>query len=249
MHIDRRYIQTQVDFATDDLQTMRGARRYQAHVLSLLRPYIGRRVLEVGSGIGTTTKTLVELAELVVGIEPNPSSVAHLSEAVGRHPRFQLHACHLEECDRAQLIGARFDTVLCVNVLEHIEDDGAALAGFAEIVAPANGHVLIFVPAVEAAYGPLDAALGHHRRYSKRSLARLFERAGLELRVLKYTNPVGLLAWLVYAYVSRRTAHSSGQIALFETLVAPWALPLERLAPVPIGLSLVAVGRHRRRSA
>jgi 2-polyprenyl-3-methyl-5-hydroxy-6-metoxy-1,4-benzoquinol methylase len=246
MHIDRRYIQTQVRFATDDLHTMRDARRYQAHLFSMFRPFIGSRVLEVGSGIGTTTQALVEVADLVVGIEPNRSSVAHLRETVGSHPRFELHDCHLEECDRAQLVAARFDTVLCVNVLEHIEDDAEAVQLFAEIAAPANGHVLIFVPAVEAVYGPLDAALGHHRRYCKRSLARLFDRAGLHLEVMKYTNPVGLLAWMIYTYVTRRAAHSAHQIALFETLVAPWALPLERIVPVPVGLSLFAVGRPRR---
>jgi 2-polyprenyl-3-methyl-5-hydroxy-6-metoxy-1,4-benzoquinol methylase len=248
MHIDRRFIQTQVRFATDDLHTMREARRYQAHVFSLLRPYIGSRVLEVGSGIGTTTRELIPLADHVVGIEPNRSSAEHIHQTVGRHPKFELHTCHFEECDRRQLLAARFDTVLCVNVLEHIEDDGAALRAFAGLVEPA-GHVLIYVPAIAAAYGPLDAALGHHRRYSKRSLARLFDGAGLQLDVLKYTNPIGLLAWMFNSYVTRNTAHSPRQIALFETLVAPWALPLERLVPVPIGLSLVAVGRPTRRCA
>jgi 2-polyprenyl-3-methyl-5-hydroxy-6-metoxy-1,4-benzoquinol methylase len=249
MHIDRRYIQTQVRFATDDLQTMRQARRYQAHIFSQFRPYIGARVLEVGSGIGTTTLALVEMADRVVGIEPNRSSVMHLRQTIGNHPRFELHDCHLEECDRTTLIAARFDTILCVNVLEHIEDDEQALRRFAEIAEPANGHVLIFVPAIEAAYGRLDAALGHHRRYSRRSLATLFDRAGLDLEVLKYTNPIGLLAWMFNSYVTRIAAHSSRQIALFEALVAPWALPLERIVQVPVGLSLVAVGRPRRRPA
>src|SRR5438034_10464541 len=119
MHIDRRYIQTQVRFATDDLETMREARRYQAHVFSLFRPYIGARVLEVGSGIGTTTRTLVDIADRVVGIEPNRASTAHLRQTVGPHPAFTLHECHLEELDRTELMGERFDTILCVNVLEH----------------------------------------------------------------------------------------------------------------------------------
>jgi SAM-dependent methyltransferase len=247
MDIDRRYTQTQVRFATDDLTTMREARRYQGHVFSFFRPYIRARVLEVGSGIGTTTRTLLEMADRVVGIEPNRASIAHLRQTVGHHPAFMLHDCHLEECDRAELVGERFDTILCVNVLEHIEDDQEALCGFAEIAAPADAHVLIFVPAVEAAYGRLDAALGHHRRYSRRRLARMFEDAALDIRVLKYTNPIGLLGWMFNTYVTRNAAHSPRQIALFETLVAPWALPLERFVPVPVGLSLVAVGRPRRR--
>jgi len=130
-------------------------------------------------------------------------------------------------------------------VLEHIEDDQGVLRRFAEIAEPAHAHVLIFVPAVEAAYGNLDAALGHYRRYSRRRLARMFDAAGLDLHVLKFTNPIGLLGWMFNTYVTRNSAHSPRQIGLFETLVAPWALPLERVVPVPVGLSLVAVGRPR----
>jgi SAM-dependent methyltransferase len=243
MYIDRRFIQTQVQYATDDLETMSEARRYQAHVFNLFRPYIGSRVLEVGSGIGTTTRTLLDIAQKVVGIEPNASSVARLRQSLAGEPRFELRACHLEECDQRELLAQRFDTVVCINVLEHIEDDVAALRMFRDIVTATRGNVLVFVPAVQGVYGPLDAELGHHRRYSKRMLASAFRQAGLHLQVLRYTNPIGLLAWWFNSHVTKSTAHSSRQIALFETLVAPWALPLERIAPMPIGLSLVAVGR------
>jgi hypothetical protein len=109
--------------------------------------------------------------------------------------------------------------------------------------------VLIFVPAVQAAYGPLDAALGHHRRYTKPTLRRAFEAAGLELETLRYTNPIGLLGWMYNAHVSKTTEHTSGQVRLFERLVAPWALPLDRAVAPPIGLSLFAVGRARMHSA
>ena len=86
----------------------------------------------------------------MVGIEPNPNCIEPLTEAMGGHPRFVLQACHLEECDRAELAARRFDTIVCVNVLEHIEDDVAALKIFRETIVR-NGHVVIFVPAVQAA--------------------------------------------------------------------------------------------------
>jgi len=243
MHIDRCYIQTQVSYATDDLETMREARRYQAHVFNIFRPYVGSRVLEVGSGIGTATEQLLGVASRVVGIEPNRTSIDRLRQRVGHDPRFTLHECHLEDCDPGVLRGERFDTVVCINVLEHIEDDVTALRVFRDLLQPSGGHVLIFVPAMQTAYGPLDAELGHHRRYSRRTLSAAFDAAGLSLDVLRYTNPIGLLAWLFNARVTRSTAHSPRQIAVFERLVAPWALPLERVLPMPIGLSLVAVGR------
>jgi 2-polyprenyl-3-methyl-5-hydroxy-6-metoxy-1,4-benzoquinol methylase len=243
-HVDRRHTQTQERYAADDLETMQEARRYSAHLFNLFRQYLGKRVLEVGSGIGTMSRPLADAADLVVGLEPNVNCVNRLQDAMRGHPRFVLRACHLEECDPTELTGHRFDTVVCVNVLEHIEDDAAALRTFKDLLVP-NGRVLIFVPAVQAAYGPLDAELGHHRRYSKPTLAKAFADAGLELLTLRYTNPIGLIGWMYNAHISKSTAHSPAQVKLFETLVAPWALPLERLISPPIGLSLVAVGQRK----
>ena len=242
-HVDRRHNQTQERYAADDLETMQEARRYSAHLFNLFRDHVGKRVLEVGSGIGTMSRPLADAADLVVGLEPNVNCVTRLQNAMQGHPRFSLRACHLEECDRAELVSHQFDTVVCVNVLEHIADDAAALRTFKDVLVP-RGRVLIFVPAVQAAYGPLDAELGHHRRYSKPTLAKAFADAGLDLLTLRYTNPIGLVGWMYNAHISKSTAHSLTQVRLFETLVAPWALPLERLISPPIGLSLVAVGQR-----
>src|SRR5438067_5298690 len=188
MYTDRRFTQTQSSYAADDLETMSEARRYHAHVYGLLRPYIGKRVLEVGAGIGTMTADLLTVADRVVALEPNETSAARARAVLGVQPKLDLRVCHLEECDPIALAAEHFDTVVCVNVLEHIKDDVAALESFREIVAPSKGHVLIFVPAVQAVYGPLDAELGHHRRYVKRSLRRAFTRAGMELVRLQYSN-------------------------------------------------------------
>src|SRR3954465_11949495 len=245
MHVDHRYTQTQKRYAADDLETMSEARNYQAHVFGLVRPYIGSHVLEVGCGIGTMTGQLLEHAERVVCIEPNLNCATRAREALAGNDRVTIRVCHLEECNRGQLQEQRFDTIVCVNVLEHIEDDVKALTLFRELVAEARGQVLIFVPAVQAAYGPLDAALGHHRRYSKRTLRRAFDAAGLDLVTLRYTNPIGLLGWMYNAHVTGATEHTVGQVRLFESLVAPWALPIDRLIAPPIGQSLFAVGRAR----
>jgi len=243
MYTDRRFTQTQTSYAADDLETMSEARKYHAHVYSLMRPFVGKRVLEVGAGIGTMTADLLTQADRVVALEPNATSATKARQALGAHPRLDLRECLLEECDPAALAAEHFDTVVCVNVLEHIEDDVAALKGFREIVAPSRGHVLIFVPAVQAVYGRHDAELGHHRRYSKRGLGSAFTQAGMELVLLRYSNPIGLLAWAYNTWISKPLAHSSSQIWWFETFIAPWALPLERILPVPIGLSLLAIGR------
>jgi SAM-dependent methyltransferase len=241
MSTDRRFTQTQERFAADDLQQMKLARRYQQWVYSLLEPYIGSRVFEVGSGIGTMTQPLLERAELVFGIEPNEACNGALLAAVGTHPRFVFRPWHIEACEIDLLLKQAFDTVVCVNVLEHIEDDVHALKLFGSVVAARAGCVLLLVPAVPAAYGPLDAALGHHRRYTRRGLTDVIERAGLTPRVVRYSNFIGLLGWYYNAKISRIAKHSDTQIQMFDTLVAPWASHLERIIHPPVGLSLIAV--------
>jgi 2-polyprenyl-3-methyl-5-hydroxy-6-metoxy-1,4-benzoquinol methylase len=240
-HIDRRQTQIADQYAADDLEIVQEARRYSDHIFNLFRDHIGRRVLEVGCGIGTMSQRLLEVADEVVGIEPNRYCADRTRAVLGTHPRFTMHVCMIEECDPAELRSHHFDTVYCSNVLEHIEDDAAALRTFSASLVP-GGKVLIFVPAVPVAYGPLDAELGHYRRYTKGSLTAVFQEAGLALATIRYTNPIGLLGWMFNAHVTRSRVHSAGQMKLFDTLVAPWALPLERMIPPPIGLSLMAVG-------
>jgi SAM-dependent methyltransferase len=159
-------------------------------------------------------------------------------------PTFTLLPRRLEECDLSDLQRHQLDTVYCSNVLEHIEDDVAALKMFRDVIVP-GGRVLIYVPAIQAAYGPLDAELGHHRRYSKRTLAAAFAAADLELTRLQYANPIGLIGWMYNSHVTKARHHSLEQVKLFERFVAPWALPLERLIPPPIGASLMAVAKTR----
>ena len=247
MNVDHRFTQTQKQYAADDLETMSEAVRYQRHIFGLVRPHLGSQVLEVGCGIGTMSRQILDTNEALqlVCIEPNANCARRASEELNGQPRVAIRKVHLEECVRTDLQAERFDTIVCVNVLEHIADDVQALTLFREVVAGTNGKVLIFVPAVQRIYGPHDAALGHHRRYSRRSLTAAFTAAGLVTESIRYTNPIGLLGWMYNLYVSGNTEHTSGQVRLFDRLVAPWALPLERVVTPPIGLSLFAVGRAR----
>ena len=243
-HVDRRFDQTQHEYAANDLEIIEEAQRYGEYVFGLFKPFIGRRVLEVGAGIGTMSRKLVHASDLVIGVEPNANCVARLGTAMSAEPKFTMLPCHLEECDLGELHLKQLDTVYCVNVLEHIEDDVAALKMFRDVIVP-GGHVLIYVPAIQAAYGPLDAELGHHRRYSKRTLSSAFAAAGLDMISLKFANLIGLIGWMYNSHVTKTRHHSVGQVKLFERFVAPWALPLERMIPPPVGSSLVAVGRRR----
>jgi hypothetical protein len=146
------------------------------------------------------------------------------------------------------LVRHRVDSVVCLNVLEHVQDDAMALANM-HAVLPFGGKVVLIVPAFQALYGPIDARLGHYRRYTKRSLARLASSQGFEVPILRYMNFAGFFAWWFNARVTKRTAQSAGQIVLFDSLIVPFLSRMERLVEPPCGQSIFAVLVKGRRHA
>src|SRR5512138_3028069 len=94
-HVDRRFSQTQERYAANDLEIMLQAQRYSAHLFNLLRPHVGARVLEVGSGIGTMSRQLADVAGLIVGLEPNPHCANLLQRTMQEHANFAFRTCHL----------------------------------------------------------------------------------------------------------------------------------------------------------
>ena len=134
-----------------------------------------------------------------------------------------------------------FDSVVCLNVLEHIADDALVLEGFRSCLAP-GGRLLLLVPAHRVLHGEIDRSVGHERRYSRAPLRRLLEQSGLDPVELRYVNPVGALGWLVSSRVLRRPQVPSGPLRTYDRLV-PVLRHLDRLS-LPFGLSLWAVARR-----
>jgi 2-polyprenyl-3-methyl-5-hydroxy-6-metoxy-1,4-benzoquinol methylase len=236
---DRRYTQTADDFISEDLCQMRLAPRYTAWLFRLIEPFLGTRVLEIGCGIGAITEMILARADHVLGIEPNEACRRELQARLGTDRRFQCLPAPLEACDPAELAAHRVDTIVLVNVLEHIEDDGAVMRRLVAAASP-GARFLLIVPAGPGAYGTIDRAVGHFRRYSRASLAALFAGAGLVPERLRYSNLPGLLGWVYNSRVRRRVRQSNGQIRLFDRLV-PLLAAVERVVPPPLGMSLVGV--------
>jgi len=154
---------------------MTGAKNYFVWQSDLVTRELGRRVLEIGCGVGNFTEKLLD-RDLVIALDIEPECV---QELLRRYPgRQNLRAFVLDAGARELrgFAGCAVDSCVCVNVLEHIEDDAGALEGMRSILVP-GGVVVLIVPAFPALYGPIDANLGHYRRYSRRGIARLAERA------------------------------------------------------------------------
>jgi 2-polyprenyl-3-methyl-5-hydroxy-6-metoxy-1,4-benzoquinol methylase len=221
-------------YTLEDQERMSRARNYFAWQGRMVLPHLGRRVVEVGCGIGNFTGMLLD-REVVVAIDIEQACVDRL---LRRYPgRKNLRAFVCEDLRTL----ARFapDSVVCLNVLEHIEDDAAALQQMRAILSP-GGVIVLMVPAFPALSGPIDRNLGHYRRYTRRSLMKLAVACELRVRQARYMNAPGFFGWWCNAHLLRRQAQSPPQITLFDKL-APLLSRVESVLPPPFGQSLLAV--------
>lgn len=228
------------DFVRSDLEQMSRAPRYIEYQYQQVRPYLGRRVLEVGTGIGNITERILPRVELLVGLEPNVSCFAEVTRRLGDAPALRLINSAIEDAEAGELRGYDLDTVLCINVLEHILDDRAITDKLAGLLAP-GGRLVLIVPSPSWSFGVIDESVGHYRRYSRQDVVDLVGGAGLAVQVARYFNLIGLLGWLYNAKVARIRRQSDLQIAVFDRLVVPLQRVLERWVPTPVGQSLLVV--------
>ena len=220
---------------------MTRAANYLAWQRRLVTPVIGRRVIEVGCGIGNFTGALLD-RELVIALDVEPACCERLRARYPDRPNLRVLTAEPGSRAFADLAECRPDTCVCLNVLEHIEKDGPALAAMAEVLVN-GGVVVLLVPAFPALYGPIDRNLGHYRRYRRAGLKALARSAGLHIEKLCYVNAIGFFGWWMNARLFRREAQSASQIAIFDRWIVPWQSRLEAIAPPPFGQSLFAVLR------
>jgi SAM-dependent methyltransferase len=215
------------------------ARHYNDWLFDRARPHLGQVVLDAGAGLGTFTELAAAEASTVVALEPEPELAAQLRERFAGRPGVTVVEGPAEAPPAA--VGDGFDSIVCLNVLEHVRADGAALAAFLRLLRP-GGRLLLLVPAHRALHGAYDRAVGHERRYARAELRQRLEGAGLEVETLRHVNPLGAAGWLLRVRPGRNGSWPSGSFRTFDRLV-PALRRLDRV-PFPFGLSLWAVARR-----
>lgn len=229
------------DVIDESLDLIEDLYEYNHWIFSQLRPWLGSEILEVGSGTGNITRFLSMVASRVVGIEPVPSFTERFREKLSHMKHVSCAEGFLNDYPKPVSDTDRFDTAISCNVLEHIEDDVAALKDMSDQLR-VGGRVIIFVPAGPIAFGKLDEELGHYRRYTKRSLRQAMEEAGLVWEYGRYTNMIGLAGWWFNSVVLRKKLVPAKQAKAFDKLV-PLISAVERVLPVLFGQSVVGVAR------
>jgi glycosyltransferase involved in cell wall biosynthesis len=230
-------------FTTHDgyyvLQSMRRAKGLNRWILQQFRGYIGNRVLEAGCGIGNFTELLLDRERLVC-VDNDPLYVEMANWRLGHLENVTTLQRDLSDTAAYRsLKDERIDTIVCLNVLEHIEPDEQVLRAYLDLLEP-GGHAIILVPAHMWLYGPCDEALGHVRRYTHTELHTKMQAAGFEVVMMEEFNRMGVPGWYFNKLRGRRDL-SPRQMRLFETLL-PVAKGMEALK-LGRGLSLIGVGR------
>ena len=221
------------------LQRVEVLHRYTKFLWDLMAPYVGRRILEVGSGTGVMTRYL-STRERVVATDLDPEYLDLLRRTFADHPNVEVRALDLATIGENGLPRAAFDTVVCANVLEHVEDDGKALTDLRTLLGP-GGRVVLIVPALHALYGTIDRAIGHHRRYTRAEIAAKLAEARFAVEHVSYFNLLGVPGWYLNARLLRRRTVPGLQARLNDRLVP--LLRLERRLGPPLGMSILAIGR------
>jgi 2-polyprenyl-3-methyl-5-hydroxy-6-metoxy-1,4-benzoquinol methylase len=222
------------------LNNLTGTPQYLSWLARRVRPHVGDEVLEIGAGIGNLTGRLMSRRMLYVAGEQDPLHLHALRNRFLRTPNVTIQKIDpelpadlagLEEC---------FDTVLCLNVMEHLEDPAAVLERLAATLKP-GGAIVMLVPNVGALFGTLDRSLGHKRRYSAASARQLLQAGGFEVSSVESFNKVALLPWWLYSRVLHTHNISKLVLKIFDKSVWFWRR-LDPAIPCP-GLSLLVVAR------
>ena len=216
------------------------ATRYNRWILDLVKPYLGQRLLEAGSGTGNLSNLILNRQRVVL-TDVEEMYVAALLRRYGWRSNVRIDHSDLTSAEQFEVWQEEeLDTVFCSNVLEHLENDVDVLRSFHDTLVP-GGHCIIVVPAGPWLYSPLDEELGHFRRYTLDELKQKMSDAGFETVLAKQFSRMGALGWAISARLLRRRHLSPRQMIWFDRFV-PLAKLCEYCLPIP-GMSLIVVGR------
>jgi SAM-dependent methyltransferase len=223
----------------DILDALADADRFNRWMADTISEYVGSEVLELGAGIGNLTRHLARRHRRYVATDIDAEHLARLRARLQHRPNLSTATCDLTKSSDFAHFAGQMDTVVCLNVLEHMRDDLASLRNIYSALKP-GGHAIILVPQGAANYGTLDEALGHYRRYSRDELETKMNAVGFRVRRVLNFNHATYPGWFLNGRILKRRRLSRSQLAIFDRLV-PVLRVIDKLLPWP-PTSIVAIG-------
>lgn len=227
------------DSVSHSLAILSTVYHYNHWIFDAVREYLGPSVAEVGAGVGNITQFMLN-ADRLACLEPYEPYRRYLSARFASHQNVSVWPHAIEDVPDEAVPAGSFDSVVCLNVLEHIQDDVAALRHMKQLLRP-GGRVIVFVPAMPALFGAMDEAMGHVRRYTLSSLRRAFRRAEITPVHGRYFNMLGMAGWWWNGIVRKKATIPVSATLKFDRLV-PILSAVERIIPVLMGQSVLVVG-------
>ncbi len=233
-----------------DLESMLNAQKYYSWVARMFGDHIGKNIVEVGAGTGSFTKHLLERKpQSLTLVEPSVDMYPHLQKRVkslaklAPETTIQTHNGSLKDIQKT--LKTKPDTIIYVNVMEHIEDDADEIKLAYKLLKP-GGTLLIFVPALQRLLGSFDKQVGHHRRYHKKDLIAKHDDAGFVIEKAHYVDMLGITPWWLSFRVLKRKKLNQSVVRLYDNLAVPVISTLEGAVTPPIGKNLISVARKPR---
>ena len=231
-------------YGTDTLTLIAGADKFNRWMYETIKPHCSGKILEIGSGIGNISQFFIKEGAEITLSDIETSYFPLLKEKFGEKKNLKgirlldLSDKNLEK-NHPELIGS-FDTIFALNVVEHIPDHEQAMKNALKILRR-GGKVVILVPAFQWLYNGFDKQLDHQRRYTQKSLRKLLESNGFDVKHAQYFNFMGVLGWFFSGNILRKKNIPGGQMKLYNELVPLWKV-FDFFTHKIIGLSVIQVG-------
>jgi SAM-dependent methyltransferase len=221
------------------LVAMSRANRFNRWMADTIAPWIKGDVLELGAGIGNLTVFLSQQTDRYIATDTDEEHLRELRSRADRCPNVEIAACDFSDPAAASRFHGSADTVICLNMLEHIQNDMESLANIRACLRP-GGAAIILVPQGPHAFGAMDEVLEHKRRYTVEELTAKMGLAGFRVERMIFFNRITWPGWYLNSRILRRRTLSRLQLRLFDLLVPIWRRIDNRL-PWP-ATSLIAIG-------
>jgi SAM-dependent methyltransferase len=230
----------EINYFGRDLEAMSFATNYHTWIVEEFKPFLGHRVAEIGAGTGNFTSLLIkEEIEYLCSFEPSTNMYSILEERFKGKQKVEISNHFFNEAGHNY--ESCFDSVIYVNVLEHIKEDARELS-YVRNSLKKGGYFLGFVPALSWLYSNLDKKVGHFRRYKKPDLIKLVEQAGFKIIKVKYFDLAGILPWFIYFVILKKSI-TGAKVSLYDKAVVPIMKKIEGLIPPPLGKNILIVAQ------
>ncbi|MGP0072399.1 MAG: glycosyltransferase [Bryobacteraceae bacterium] len=227
----------------DILDAFASAPNFNRWMADTIRPYVGRRVLEIGAGIGNLTRQLVAGRKRYVATDVDREHLERLGNRLANRPNLEIAELNAARSENHEPFHGQMDTVICLNVLEHIENDLEALRNI-HLMLEGGGRAVILVPSGQSLFNSLDKELGHVRRYSEEQLRERMTAAGFDVETILRFNRASRPGWWLNGTILKRRTISRRQLRNFDRLVWLWRR-VDTYLPWP-QTSIIGIGRKRK---